>query len=73
MGVTWLQTDESVREGYWIYSPPGNAGRSLNDDVSTSLPGLKKSLTRHPFEIALCVRQQQHTTSLCPHSIVHFS
>lgn len=32
MGVTWLQTDESVREGYWIHSPPGNAGHSLNDD-----------------------------------------
>lgn len=35
MGVTWLQMDESVHEGYWINSPPGNAGHSLNDDEST--------------------------------------
>lgn len=45
MGVTLLQTDESVREGYWIYSPPGNAGCSLNDAESTLLPGLNKSVT----------------------------
>lgn len=32
MGVTWQQTDERVHEGYWIHSPPGNAGHSLNDD-----------------------------------------
>lgn len=30
-----LQIDESVREGYWIYRPPGDTGRSLNDDKST--------------------------------------
>lgn len=34
MGVTWLQTDESLHEGYWIYNPPGNAGHSVNDDKS---------------------------------------
>lgn len=47
MGVTWLQMDESVHKGYWICSPPGNAGHSLNDDKSVPLPGLNKSLTRH--------------------------
>lgn len=70
MGVTWLQTDESVHEGYWIYSPLGNTGHSLNDDKSTLLPGLNKSLTHHPFEIAFSVRQQHHEFVLLQ---VHFS
>lgn len=43
MGVTCLQTDDSVCEGYWIYTPSGNTGYSLNDDKSTLLPGLNKS------------------------------
>lgn len=31
MGVTWVQSDKSVRDGFWIYTTPGKAGHSLND------------------------------------------